>query len=169
MAYVDSLRSKGPLLLVDAGDYSHPTLTSGEQENWFILRAMGRMRYDAMTLGELELSRAATDGDSFCVANLSYVYNHHQRDLTERLTEAQHAHHDLVVATTHVHLDHDNCLETVILKGRTAVVRAFAQGIEAERGVRHGQLNVVTVDTDDRHRGFKARTHAGHMHFIPRS
>ena len=118
---------------------------------------------------ELELSRAATDGDSFCVANLSYVYNHHQRDLTERLTEAQHAHHDLVVATTHVHLDHDNCLETVILKGRTSVVRAFAQRIEAERGVRHGQLNVVTVDTDDRHRGFKARPHAGHMHFIPRS
>jgi len=118
---------------------------------------------------ELELSRAATDGDSFCVANLSYVYNHHQRDLTERLTEAQHAHHDLVVATTHVHLDHDNCLETVILKGRTAAVRAFAQRIEAERGVRHAQLNVVTVDTDDRHRGFKARTHAGHMHFIPRS
>ena len=118
---------------------------------------------------ELELSRAATDGDSFCVANLSYVYNHHERDLTERLTEAQHAHHDLVVATTHVHLDHDNCLETVILKGRTAVVRAFAQRIEAERGVRHAQLNVVTVDTDDRHRGFKARTHAGHMHFIPRS
>ncbi len=118
---------------------------------------------------ELELNRATADGESFCVANLSYVYNHHQRDLTERLTEAQHAHHDLVVATTHVHLDHDNCLETVILKGRTAVVRAFAQRIEAERGVRHGQLNVVTVDTDDRHRGFKARTHAGHMHFVPRS
>ncbi len=118
---------------------------------------------------ELELNRATTDGDSWCVANLSYVYNHHQRDLTERLTEAQHAHHDLVVASTHVHLDHDNCLETVILKGRTATVRALAQRIEAERGVRHAQLNVVTVDTDDRHHGFKARTHAGHLHFIPRS
>jgi CopG family nickel-responsive transcriptional regulator len=118
---------------------------------------------------ELELSRATSDGDSWCVANLSYVYNHHQRELTERLTEAQHAHHDLVVATTHVHLDHDNCLETVILKGRTATVRGLAQRIEAERGVRHAQLNVVTVDTDDRHRGIKARTHAGHMHFIPRS
>lgn len=56
-AYVDSLRSRGPLLLVDAGDYSHPAQTQGEQENWFILRAMGRMGYNAMTLGELDLSR----------------------------------------------------------------------------------------------------------------
>ncbi len=118
---------------------------------------------------ELETQRVTSDGNSFCVANLSYVYNHHQRDLTERLTEAQHAHHDLVVASTHVHLDHDNCLETVILKGRTEAVRAFAQRMEAERGVRHGQLNVISVDTDDRHRGFKARTHAGHMHFIPKA
>lgn len=118
---------------------------------------------------ELETQRGDGDGDGWCVANLSYVYNHHQRDLTERLTEAQHAHHDLVVASTHVHLDHDNCLETVILKGRTDAVRAFAQRIEAERGVRHGQLNVIGVHTDDHHRGFKARSHAGHLHFIPKS
>ncbi len=118
---------------------------------------------------ELETQRGGGDGDDYCVANLSYVYNHHQRDLTERLTEAQHAHHDLVVASTHVHLDHDNCLETVILKGRTESVRAFAQRIEAERGVRHGQLNVIGVRTDDRHHGFKARPHAGHLHFIPKS
>jgi 2',3'-cyclic-nucleotide 2'-phosphodiesterase (5'-nucleotidase family) len=58
MAYVDSMRSKsGPLLLVDAGDYSDPTATGSGEENWFILRAMGRMHYDAMTLGELELYR----------------------------------------------------------------------------------------------------------------
>ncbi len=118
---------------------------------------------------ELESQRGASGGEGWCVANLSYVYNHHQRDLTERLTEAQHAHHDLVVAATHVHLDHDNCLESVMLKGRTEAVRAFAQRIEAERGVRHGQLNVIGVDTDDRHRGFKARTHVGHMHFVPKS
>jgi 2',3'-cyclic-nucleotide 2'-phosphodiesterase (5'-nucleotidase family) len=59
MAYVDSMRSREPLLLVDAGDYCQPALTQGEQENWFILRAMGRMGYDAMTLGEIELGRGA--------------------------------------------------------------------------------------------------------------
>jgi len=118
---------------------------------------------------ELESHRAMSAGEDYCVANLSYVYNHHQRDLTERLTEAQHAHHDLVVAATHVHLDHDNCLESVILKGRTETVRAFAQRIGAERGVRHGHLNVISVATDDRHHGFTARPHAGHLHFRPRS
>ena len=118
---------------------------------------------------EIEAHRATSADGGECVANLSYVYNHHQRELTERLTEAQHAHHDLVVAATHVHLDHDHCLESVILKGRTEAVRAFAQRIGAERGVRHGHLNLISVETDDRHRGFKARPHAGHAHLRPRS
>lgn len=58
-AYIDSMRSRGPVLVVDAGDYSHPAATAAAQEDWFILRAMDRMRYDAMTLGELELARGA--------------------------------------------------------------------------------------------------------------
>ena len=66
--------------------------------------------------------------------------------MAERLTEIQHGHHDLTVATLHAHLDHDNCLESVILKGPTTAVRAFADALVAERGVRHGQLNVVSVD-----------------------
>lgn len=85
-------------------------------------------------------------GNPHCVANLSYVYNHHARDLAERLTELQHGHHDLTVATMHAHLDHDHCLESVILKGPTVAVRAFADALTAERGVSHGQLNVVSVD-----------------------
>jgi CopG family transcriptional regulator, nickel-responsive regulator len=88
-----------------------------------------------------------------CVASLSYVYNHHVRDLAERLTELQHHHHDLVVASTHVHLDHDNCLETVLLRGATEMVRRFADALIAERGVRHGHINLVPVDVD-----------AGHLH-----
>ena len=81
-----------------------------------------------------------------CVANLSYVYNHHARDLAERLTALQHAHHDLTVATMHVHLDHENCLESVILRGTTGAVRAFADALTAERGVRHGRINAVSVE-----------------------
>lgn len=81
-----------------------------------------------------------------CVASLSYVYNHHERDLAERLTALAHAHHDLVVSATHAHLDHETCIETVILRGRTTEVRAFADAVTAERGVRHGGLNLVPVD-----------------------
>ena len=56
-------------------------------------------------------------GDGFCVATLAYVYDHETRDLGRRLNQAQHKHHDLQVATLHVHLDHDSCLEVAVLRG----------------------------------------------------
>ena len=118
---------------------------------------------------EVEANRAAYEARSYCVANLSYIYNHHERELAERLTGAQHAHHELVVSAMHVHLDHDHCLESVILKGPTAAVRGFASAITAERGVRHGQVNLVTVETGDTHVGVTGHRHRGHMHLIPRS
>jgi len=115
-------------------------------------------------------ARAA--GNPLCVANLSYVYNHHARDLAERLTALQHGHHDLTVATMHAHLDHDHCLESVILKGATPAVRAFADALMAERGVSHGQLNIVSVEVANsahdhgyRPRGARAPAHA---HFKPK-
>ncbi len=80
-----------------------------------------------------------------CVATLSYVYNHHQRQLALRLTEQQHAQHELVVATTHAHLDHEHCIETVILRGRTDAVQAFADATIAQPGVLHGQLHLVPM------------------------
>lgn len=94
---------------------------------------------------EVEAHRVTQNSRMQCVASLSYVYNHHYRDLSERLTDAQHVHHDLVVATMHVHLDHEHCLESTVLKGPTGTVRAFADSIRAERGVAHGQINLITV------------------------
>lgn len=91
----------------------------------------------------------------YCVAALSYVYNHHARDLAERLTNLQHQHHDLVLSTMHVHLDHDNCLETLMLRGATVDVTAFANALMAEPQVRHGRLNLVPVEIDN---------HVGHHH-----
>jgi CopG family transcriptional regulator, nickel-responsive regulator len=134
----------------------------------------------------LEEARQSRDEAAHCVANLSYVYNHHERDLAERLTGLQHGHHDLTVATLHAHLDHDNCLESVILKGPVAAVREFSQALSAERGVRHGLLNLVTVDVDPgnakhlkqhghshphphAHDHSHAYTPAHHSHFKPRS
>lgn len=110
--------------------------------------------------GKLDSLRLQEQQAPFCVASLSYVYNHHERDLAERLTGLQHDQHDLVVASTHVHLDHDNCLETVILRGKTEVVRRFADALIAERGVRHGQINLVPVDVDAGH---------GHTHSHPKT
>ncbi len=122
--------------------------------------------------GHLETARQTEQDGAYCVANLSYVYNHHERDLAERLTELQHGHHDLTVATLHAHLDHENCLESVILKGPAQAVRSFADALIAERGVRHGSLNVVSVEVDQgRHNhGYVPRGKTvPHLHLKPRS
>jgi CopG family nickel-responsive transcriptional regulator len=95
--------------------------------------------------GHLQQEREQRDTRGYCVASLSYVYNHHERELAERLAELHHAHHDLTISAMHAHLDHDQCIEAVLLKGPVALVRQFAHDISAERGVRHGQLNLVSV------------------------
>jgi CopG family nickel-responsive transcriptional regulator len=101
------------------------------------------------------------------VANLSYVYNHHELELAERLMAIQHNHHDLMVSTLHAHLDHENCIETAILRGPTAEVRRFAEALMAERGVRHGKLNLVSVEISQRHsHGYKPRGHGHSNHHV---
>jgi len=88
--------------------------------------------------------RLAQAGDeAFCIATLAYVYDHETRELGRRITEAQHRHHDLQVATLHVHLDHDSCLEVAVLRGPIPEVRALADETISQRGVRHGQLHLV--------------------------
>ena len=112
----------------------------------------------------LQQSAAKRSSKGACVANLSYVYNHHERELAERLTGIQHMHHELTVSTMHAHLDHDQCIETVMVKGPVKRVQEFADQIIAERGVRHGVLNLVHVELGAPH------THDGstHRHSKPR-
>ncbi len=113
-------------------------------------------------------ARVADSESGHCVANLSYVYNHHERQMATRLMEMQHAHHDLVLATCHVHLDHDDCLETLMLKGTVQAVRAFADAVGSERGVRHALLNLIGVDLDHAHDHDGAHTHDHSAHYSPR-
>ncbi|MEW5789586.1 MAG: nickel-responsive transcriptional regulator NikR [Pseudomonadota bacterium] len=108
---------------------------------------------------ELELARLAREEAPHCVASLSYVFNHHERRLAERLTDLQHHAHDLVVSSMHVHLDHDHCLETLFLRGHTGEVRALGEKIGAERGVRHAQLNLVPVEAEAVGQHVHARPH----------
>lgn len=82
------------------------------------------------------------------VACLSYVFDHDQRVLAGRLVDAQHRHHHLSRATMHVHLDRRECMEVTILEGPVDEVRRFAEDVIAERGIRHGQLNIVPVDEE---------------------
>jgi len=120
-------------------------------------------------LARLGLKRARADhslsGD--CVATLSYVYNHHTRELPKRLTNAHHEHHGEQVATMHVHLDHDSCLEVAVLRGDAAKVREFAQTIIAQRGVTHGEVSFVPVSVDDATHAHGGGAHR-HAHTRPR-
>jgi len=84
----------------------------------------------------------------YCVGTLSYVYNHHERQLASRLTGMQHEHHDLTVSTMHAHLDHENCIETVILRGPTAAVLHFADSVKAQPGVRHGNFYPIPIELE---------------------
>lgn len=103
-----------------------------------ILReAAARRRLDAKPAGP---------ADGFCIATLSYVYDHETRDLGRRLTRAQHRHHDLQMATLHVHLDHESCLEVAVLRGPVTAVRQVADETVSQRGVRHGALHLVPAD-----------------------
>jgi len=100
---------------------------------------------------ELDKKRLQVGDAKYCVGVLSYVYNHHERELPRRLITMQHGHHDVTVATLHAHLDHDNCIESVILRGPTASVVAFAQAVIAEKGVRHGEFRPIPVDVGVSH------------------
>ena len=115
---------------------------------------------------DLEALAAMQEGPGWCVANLSYVYNHHERDLGERLMEQQHDHHDLCVSTMHAHLNHEDCLESVILRGPVRAVRQFAERVMAERGVKHGHLNMISMQSES---GTHSHGHGhSHAHLAPR-
>ena len=81
-----------------------------------------------------------------CLGAAIYVYDHESRELSSRLTRAAHDHHDISLATLHVHLDHDSCMEVTVLRGPAGEVRHFADHVIAERGVRHGRLVLVPVE-----------------------
>lgn len=83
-----------------------------------------------------------------CMAALVYVYDHTARELSKRLVHTFHDHHDLSLATMHIHLDHDNCMEITVLKGATGEVQHVAEHVIAERGVRHGRLIMIPVEVE---------------------
>jgi CopG family nickel-responsive transcriptional regulator len=78
------------------------------------------------------------------VGTITLIYDHHASGITEKLTELQHTQHELVVSTSHAHLDHDSCLEVLIVHGKSVQVAKFADRLIGLKGVQHGRL-VMTV------------------------
>jgi CopG family nickel-responsive transcriptional regulator len=82
----------------------------------------------------------AVDSNRPVVATLTLVYDHHIPNLSEKLTAAQHAAGTMVLVATHVHLDHNYCLEVIIMRGRSRELREIADRMLALRGVELGKL-----------------------------
>lgn len=82
------------------------------------------------------------------VGVISLVYDHHQYQLQERITELQHSFHHQIVSTTHIHMDHDNCLEVIIVRGKALEVRDLAEKLTAIRGVKDGNLAMSSTGED---------------------
>ncbi len=96
--------------------------------------------------GALASEQLAQGQDGPCVGVLSYMYDHHERELSKRLTQAHHAHFNLTVTTLHMHLDHDLCVESVLLRGNANDVQAFAESVVARPGIRHGKLHRIPLE-----------------------
>lgn len=85
-------------------------------------------------------------GDS--AGTLTMVYDHHKNDLARKLVKMQHDDHDCIEATLHVHLDHHNCLEVLVLRGEAERLRALANKILSAKGVKHGNFALTTTGRD---------------------
>lgn len=83
--------------------------------------------------------------DQESVGTVTLVYNHHVRDLSDKLTEHQHVYHDQIISSLHVHLDAHNCLEVLIIRGTVQTVKQIANELISVKGVKHGKLVLTTT------------------------
>jgi CopG family nickel-responsive transcriptional regulator len=88
--------------------------------------------------------KLAASPEAEVVGSVTLVYDHHVRMLNEKLTDMQHDHHHDILSTMHVHLDHDNCLEVLVVKGKAKNVQRLADGLISTKGVKHGYLTLTT-------------------------
>ena len=91
------------------------------------------------------IDQASEAPESEVVGTLTLVYNHHVRMLGDKLTDMQHSHFHHILSTLHVHLDHDNCLEVLVIKGRSNEVKAIADALISTKGIKHGKLTITST------------------------
>jgi len=87
-------------------------------------------------------------GDHEIAGTITLVYDHHKQHVQAALTDIQHDHHDLIISTLHVHLDHHNCLEVLVVRGKAGTVKKIADELIASKGVKHGKLTVTSSGSD---------------------
>ncbi len=89
------------------------------------------------------IKKKSADPNSESIGTLTMLYDHHIGNLTNKLLNLQHDHTKEILSTTHIHIDHDNCLEVLVLKGKTKKIQKLADNIKSLKGIKHGEL-VIT-------------------------
>ncbi len=95
---------------------------------------------------EAILEQSYDDNEQMIAGSILLFYDHHQRNLLEEMTEIQHEKHGLILATTHFHLDHGNCLELIVVQGRVKDVRELSYKLTSLKGVNYGKFTVAPVE-----------------------
>jgi CopG family nickel-responsive transcriptional regulator len=95
-----------------------------------------------------ELVKNEWEEDQEVAGTITFIYDHHRRGLSSRLTDLQHDRQDTIISTQHIHLDHHNCLEIIAVKGRASDVQALAHTLRSVKGVRHGALSMTSTGKD---------------------
>jgi len=88
------------------------------------------------------------EADIETIGAVTIVYNHHVRELSESLIALQHDHHSSIISSMHVHIDHHNCLEIIVIRGKGSVVKEIADRLISTKGVKHGKLTMTTTGKD---------------------
>ena len=109
--------------------------------------------------------------DSEVLGSLTLVYDHHAVDLSDKMNELQHNHHELVVSVLHIHVSHDDCMEVIVLRGAVREIRSLADGLLSLKGVKHGHLFVTVASAQiiggeaaKAHSHSPSRNHHSHPH-----
>jgi CopG family nickel-responsive transcriptional regulator len=120
-----------------------------------LLRELDRMSrekgYDNRSLAVADMVRAHLVehrqqlGRGEIAGSITLVYDHHKHHLQELLTDMQHEHRDVIISALHCHLDHDNCLEVLAVRGKAADIKRLADELIAAKGVKHGKLTITTT------------------------
>ena len=114
----------------------------------------GEKGYDNRSLAIADMIRAGlvehrqNFGSEEIAGTITLVYDHHKHNLQSALTDIQHDHEDVIISTVHVHLDHHNCLEVILLRGQAGGIKKIADELIAAKGVKHGKLTVTTTGRD---------------------
>jgi CopG family nickel-responsive transcriptional regulator len=144
------------------------TITVDDDLLGMVDQVMARRGYASRSEAMRDLVREAAslelaqDSAQRCMGVLAYVYDYETRALAQRLAQLVHEHHDLQVSGMHVPLNHASGLEVSVLKGSAEAVRALADRITAQRGVRHAKLHIIPVEVSESHHSHDGKDEMHH-------